>query len=374
MIKNKKLKILHIVGARPNLMKIAPILRECKKHANIKNILVHTNQQLYKNLKMYFNDFGISAPDYSLDIKFTNSALLIANIIQELEIILNKEKPDLVLILGDVDSSLAAAIAAKKLNFKIAHIESGLRCSDISMPEEINRRLIDQLSDLLFVSEVSGLTNLIKEGFDKSKIFNIGDVMIDNLVQSLSKINQSKILSRLKIEKNKFLIFTIHKSINVDSPQKLKELLNVIKTIIKISGLKIILPIHSRTSHNIVNYNLMSSFKKIVNLEIIPSLNFFDFIKLLEASCFVVTDSAGVQDEAAYLKVPTITYRNSTERIASLNCGSNYLLSEKSNSNLLASVNWAMKLSKNKKKIKNIKLSDGLASQRIVKTILSYYK
>jgi UDP-N-acetylglucosamine 2-epimerase (non-hydrolysing) len=373
MTNGKKIKILNIVGARPNFMKIAPLFREYKKNKNINPILVHTNQHFDKKMSgVFLESLGIPKPNYTLDANNKSPISTISGIMSDLEPILHKEKPDLVLVVGDVNSTLAGALAANKAGIKVAHVESGLRSGDMNMPEEINRILVDNIADMLFATEKSAIENLKKESIEKSKIFFVGNVMIDNLINMLPKINKSNITKTLGLSRKQYILMTMHRPANVDSKEGLINLIKLIKNITQETGLKIIFPIHPRTLKNLENFDLMTSIENIDNLKITEPMDYINFIKLIKDSFFVLTDSGGIQEETAYLKIPTITLRDSTERPSTIECGSNTLCPL---SNIkYASNNIISIIKKNQKPIKNIPLNDGKTSKRIVDTIIKQIK
>jgi UDP-N-acetylglucosamine 2-epimerase (non-hydrolysing) len=239
----------------------------------------------------------------------------------EFEKILLKEKPDIVVVAGDVNSTMACAITAVKLGIKVAHIESGLRSRDKSMPEEINRIITDSISDFLFVSEKSGLDNLIKEGVDSSNIYFVGNIMIDSLAFLKKKIIESDILKSLGIKKKEYILVTFHRPSNVDSKQSLKELIDFLNNL----SLKtrIVFPVHPRTLHNIRKFDLENSIYG--NVIITPPLGYIEFQNLIMNASAVVTDSGGVQEETTYLGVPCLTVRDNTERPITIEVGTNQL-------------------------------------------------
>ncbi len=315
-------KIILIAGARPNFMKIAPLVK------HLKNYKIISTGQHYGNMSQ---DCLLPDPDYNLDLKTSNIKVLTSNIYNILKI----EKPDLVIVVGDVNSSLAGAYAANNLNIKLAHVEAGLRSFDNSMPEEVNRIRIDQLSNYLFVSEPAGIKNLKAEGITKN-VFLVGNTMIDSL------INQE------------YAVLTLHRPSNVDND---KNLFKCLQILIKVSKkIKIIFPIHPRTKEALSNLIPINSCK------VIDPLPYPEFIKLVKGAKFVLTDSGGIQEETTHLNIPCLTMRENTERPITIEQGSNVLvgLDEK-------------KILKEVDRILNnlipIKLWDGKASERICEII-----
>ncbi|MFA5386122.1 MAG: UDP-N-acetylglucosamine 2-epimerase (non-hydrolyzing) [Candidatus Paceibacterota bacterium] len=363
----RSIKIINVVGARPNFMKIAPLYRAYKHYANIKPVLVHTGQHYdYEMSGIFLKSLGIPTPDYNLGIGHGSHAVQTAQTMLGFEKILLKEKPDLVLTVGDVNSTLAVALTASKIGIKIAHVEAGLRSFDISMPEEINRILTDHISDFLFVTEKAGVINLMKENLPKNKIFVVGNTMIDNLKIFLPQIKQSTIIDQLSLTPKRFAVITMHRPINVDSK---KGLLSIAKALAFVTKkIPIVFPVHPRTQQNIKKMGLSKRFNKIKGLKIIPPLAYFDLIKLILESKMVMTDSGGIQAEAAYLKTPILTFRESTEHLSTIDCGANRLVDFKNRTNLMAALNWATNVTPSA--IKHIPYDDGGASERIIGTIV----
>src|SRR6186713_1548779 len=225
-------KIISVVGARPNFMKVAPIHFEFEKHKHIvKHLICHTGQHYDEKMsKVFFDELGLPQPDFDLGIGSGSHAVQTAGIMIEFEKVLQQEKPDLIIVVGDVNSTIACSLVAKKMNIAVAHVEAGLRSFDKTMPEEINRILTDSISDFLFVTEQSGINNLKKEGVDESKIFFTGNVMIDSLIQNLSKINSSSVLSSLGLQKDDYILCTLHRPTNVDNKESLEKILMTINS------------------------------------------------------------------------------------------------------------------------------------------------
>ena len=320
-----KIKIINVVGARPNFMKIAPIQKEMEKSNLILPILVHTGQHYDERMsKVFFDDLGLPKPDYYLGVGSGSHASQTGKIMIKFEKILLKEKPDLVLVVGDVNSTVACAIDAVKLGIKVAHVESGLRSFDRSMPEEINRILTDSISDFLFASEPSGVINLKAEGVQDTKVFEVGNVMIDSLVNNLDKANELNIINSFGIDSQNYGLVTLHRPSNVDDLQIISKIIDSLSFIQK--KIPLIFPIHPRTLKNIQNMGLLSDLELIPNLHITGSLSYLEFIKLMKDSRIVITDSGGIQEETTYFKVPCLTLRENTERPITITEGSNQLV------------------------------------------------
>ncbi len=366
-------KIILVAGARPNFMKIAPIYREFTRVLNMKPKLQlvykisHTGQHYDNNMsEVFIKELELPKPDFYLGVGSGTHAEQTARIMIKFEKVLLREKPDLVIVVGDVNSTVACSLTAVKLGIKVAHVEAGLRSFDRSMPEEINRILTDAISDFLFVSEPSGVRNLKNEGISEEKIFFVGNVMIDSLVAYLPKIEKSKILQTLSIEPFSYCVVTLHRPSNVDEKNRLKE---IVEMLINISyHKKLIFPVHPRTRYNLEKYDLIKYMNH--NIIITEPLGYIDFISLLKTSAFVLTDSGGIQEETTFLGVPCVTLRNSTERPITVEVGTNYLVGE--------DINQAYKyvneiIDGNFKKGKIPELWDGKASKRIVNILIKYF-
>lgn len=330
----KKKKIIIVAGARPNFMKIGPLMREFKKHKqHFDTLLVHTGQHYdFEMSQSFFDDLNIPEPDIYLNVGSGSHASQTAKIMTSFEKVILKEKPDLVIVVGDVNSTVACSLVASKLNVKVAHVEAGLRSFDRAMPEEINRIVTDSLSDYLFVSEESGLRNLKKEGVDSNKVHFVGNIMIDTLLSNMPKINKSNILSRIfpkllpaqSPEPKAYAVLTLHRPSNVDSEKALLEIYDILETISQ--RIKIIYPVHPRTKKMIKIHNFLNRFEKLKNLLMIKPLGYIDFIKLVKKSQFVLTDSGGIQEETTVLGIPCLTMRENTERPVTIKEGTNILV------------------------------------------------
>lgn len=363
----KKIKILSVVGARPNFIKIAPLLNEMKKYSQIKSVLVHTGQHYdFKMSGIFFKDLNIPRPDYNLGIGSGSHAEQTGKVMIALEKVCLKEKPDLIIVLGDVNSTLAAGLTASKLYIPVAHIEAGLRSFDRKMPEEINRVLIDQISDLLFVSDPSGVSNLVREGVSHKKIFYVGNIMIDSLKTSKPKIAESKILSTLNLQKKKYAVLTLHRPSNVDNKKTFEKIINILNKVQEKT--KIIWLLHPRTKQRIKEFAFN---KKISKLDTIKPLGYIDTLCLISNSCLVMTDSGGIQEETTILKIPCLTLRENTERPVTIEQGTNILVGTNKNK-ILRQIKKIL-IGKGKKG-RQPKYWDGKTSQRIMKIIATYVK
>lgn len=357
---NKKIKILSVVGARPNFMKIAPIHFAFKKYKNVEHIIVHTGQHYDKNMsKIFFDDLELPKPNEYLNVGSASHAEQTAKIMVEFEKILLKHKPNLVIVVGDVNSTVACSLVTVKFGIPVAHVEAGLRSFDRKMPEEINRIVTDSISDYLFVTEKSGIQNLISEGKKKNQIFFVGNVMIDSLLNFVKKADKSAILSDLKIESKNYCLVTLHRPSNVDKKDFLNKIGKLFSTISK--DLNIVFPIHPRTKKMIKSFGLENYFKNVILTE---PLGYLDFLKLMKNSKFVLTDSGGIQEETTFLKIPCLTLRENTERPITIENGTNKLCGNDFNK-----IKNEIHKIKNTQKMKSRvpKLWDGKSAERIAK-------
>jgi len=364
------MKIINVVGARPNFMKIAPIQREMQSYIDIKPVLVHTGQHYDEKMsKMFFEDLNMPQPDIYLGVGSGTHAQQTAKIMIEFEKVIEKEKPDVVLVVGDVNSTAACSLVAAKMEVKIGHVEAGLRSFDRSMPEEINRMLTDMLSDYLFVSEESGLKNLEKEGIDKSKVFFTGNVMIDSLVYFIEKAKKSTIIKNLNLNGYPYSLVTLHRPSNVDNKKNLSNLIEAFSQIGE--RIKIIFPIHPRTKKMLRTFGLEKMANNISNLVLLEPVGYLDFMNLMKNATLVLTDSGGIQEETTYLNIPCITMRENTERPVTIEFGSNILVGSDMQKLLKETNNI---LDGNKKVGIIPELWDGKAAQRIVSILVNKAK
>ena len=319
-----KHKIVLIVGARPNFMKSAPLMRALLANSDrFDTKLIHTGQHYDHALsQLFFDELKIPKPDMYLGVGSASHAEQTAAIMIELEKAFGQLEPDLVVVFGDINSTLAAAVVAAKMCIKLAHVEAGLRSFDNTMPEEINRIVTDRLSNYLFVSEKSGLENLKNEGVSDDKVFYTGNIMIDSLVANLEIAGKSDILNRLNLESGAYIAMTMHRPANVDDEDILREMFS---SIVDISNeMPIIFPCHPRTKKRLEDFGISNSESS--GLKLIEPLGYLDFLKLQSEAKFVLTDSGGVQEETTYLQIPCITMRENTERPSTVDIGSNIIV------------------------------------------------
>lgn len=317
--------ILNICGARPNFMKIAPLMRAYKQHANVRPILVHTGQHYDKNMSdLFFKQLRIPEPDINLGVGSGSHAVQTAEIMKRFEPVVAEHKPDWVVVVGDVNSTIACGLVATKLGVKLAHVEAGLRSFDRTMPEEINRLLTDAISDRLFVTEPSGLENLKHEGVPDEKVHFVGNVMIDTLRANLEHARQSRILSELNLEPRGYNVVTLHRPSNVDDAAVFGRIACALEQIQ--ADLPTVFPMHPRTVANLPRLGLDGRFAAMKNLRIIEPLGYLDFLRLMADAAVVLTDSGGIQEETTILGVWCLTIRENTERPITIDCGTNMLV------------------------------------------------
>lgn len=387
------MKVINVVGARPNFVKIASIIRAIDKYNSIypnriDQILVHTGQHYDENMsRLFFLDLAIPKPDINLEVGSSSHAEQTAEIMTRFEKVCLNENPTHVLVVGDVNSTIACALVATKLGIKVIHVEAGLRSFDRSMPEEINRILTDAISDILFTSEESANANLNREGISPEKIFFVGNVMIDTLFEQREKANKSNILDCIGIKKeviSKYGVLTLHRPANVDDKEVFKEILEALKFIAV--NIPIIFPIHPRTLQTINMYDLKDYFtwelfndiyahKEAITdgisndlINAIPPLGYLDFLHLLSNAAIVFTDSGGIQEETTVLGIPCITIRDNTERPITVSNGTNIIAGNR-RENIIGSFFSQLN---HPKKTQLPPLWDGKAAERIVE-ILSRY-
>ncbi|MEY4588604.1 MAG: hypothetical protein RL497_680 [Pseudomonadota bacterium] len=367
-------KIIHVVGARPNFMKIAPVIEALNQSAarnnrTVTQILVHTGQHYTPEMSaLMFEQLGLPTPDYNLEIGSGGHGQQTGRIMEAFEKVLLAETPDLVVVVGDVNSTIACALDAKKLNIPVAHIEAGLRSYDREMPEEINRVLTDAISDYLFTTEESARLNLIGEGINGDKIFFVGNTMIDTLLKHKDAAKTRPILNTLNLKTNDqtkpYGIVTLHRPSNVDEAEPLKELLTCLAELSK--DLTIVLPLHPRTRANIEKFNLMPVLENGQFILIEPQ-GYLDFICLMSNARLILSDSGGIQEEATVLGIPCLTLRENTERPITISEGTNTLVGNNPNAIINAFNNALNKDYSGKQP----KYWDGSAAVRIADILLT---
>lgn len=357
--------ILHVVGARPNFMKAAPVLRALSLHSAVRQTLVHTGQHYDAAMSdVFFRQLQMPAPDYNLGVGSASHAQQTAAVMTAIEPVLQERRPDLVLVYGDVNSTVAAALVCSKLAIRVAHVEAGLRSRDRSMPEEINRLLTDQLSDLLFTPSQDGNENLQLEGIEAARVHLVGNVMIDTLVRLLPEAQR---LFPADLE-SPYALVTLHRPSNVDDLDWLRKMLGTLSDLSE--ELKIVFPIHPRTRQRLGA--LGDSVAGNGSLQLLDPLPYVDFLALQTRAAMVITDSGGIQEETTYLNIPCLTVRENTERPVTITLGTNQLVGrdtgrlKRAATELLASG-----LPRGAREGKcRVPLWDGHASERIAQVIM----
>jgi UDP-N-acetylglucosamine 2-epimerase (non-hydrolysing) len=319
------MKIVNIVGARPNFMKIAPLMAAYAAHPAIEPLLVHTGQHYDEQMSdLFFRQLGIPEPDINLGVGSASHAAQTAAIMVAFEPVVLEHRPDAVVVVGDVNSTIACGLVAVKLGVRLAHVEAGLRSFDRTMPEEINRLLTDAISDLLFVTEPAGVANLRREGVAEEKIFLVGNVMIDALLRHREKAAGSRILEDLGLAPGGYAVLTLHRPGNVDDPAVFGRLLEALDVIQR--DMAVIFPIHPRTHKNLDGSSLARRVAGMANLRLIDPAGYLEFLRLMSCARLVLTDSGGIQQETTVLNVPCLTLRETTESPITVEMGTNRIV------------------------------------------------
>jgi UDP-N-acetylglucosamine 2-epimerase (non-hydrolysing) len=327
-----RLRIMSIVGARPNMMKIAPLLAEFCLHKEIEPVLVHTGQHYdYSMSQVFFDQLRLPNPDYNLEAGSGKHYTQTAEIMCKFGELVEHDRPDMVLVAGDVNSTLACALVAAKERIPVAHIEAGLRSFDRSMPEEINRVLTDAVSDLLFTTEESANRNLSNEGVDPGKVFFVGNLMIDSLMRALERPQASSLRSELGLKPKAYAVLTLHRPSNVDDEDQLTRTLDAMAQVAQL--IPVVFPAHPRTSRKIEAAREAAGLRAVrtwnggviagPGLWMMPPASYLNFLDLIQHAALVITDSGGVQEETTFLGVPCLTYRDNTERPITVSMGTN---------------------------------------------------
>ena len=359
------MEIACVVGARPNFMKIAPILEEMGKYPNLESLLVHTGQHYdYEMSQVFFEDLDIPEPDVYLRVGSGSHAVQTGKIMTAFEEVVTEHKPDVVLVVGDVNSTLACGLVAAKLCIPVAHVEAGIRSFDRTMPEEINRIVTDVVSDYLFTRTEEADENLKQEGLSEEKIFLVGDVTIDTLLKYRDRASSDGILDELGLEKHSYALMTLHRPSNVDIRTNLVNILSALAEIQR--KIKVILPIHPRTKARVGEFGLGDRLSSMRNLIIIDPLGYMKFMGLMINAKFVLTDSGGMQTETTVLNIPCLTMRENTERPETVREGTNILVG----SNTQPIIEESMKILDGNGKIGVYpEIWDGHTAERIAKVM-----
>ena len=360
------MKVLLIAGARPNFMKIAPIYREALKHQQVQCKIVHTGQHYdYEMSEAFFEDLELPKPDFFLSAGSDTHAVQTAKIMVSFEELCLTEKPNMIIVVGDVNSTLACSVVAKKLLIEVAHVEAGLRSFDLAMPEEINRMVTDAISDYFFVTEESGVANLIKEGKSKNRIHFVGNVMIDNLFYQVGKLNGNMSehfpTAKIKDKMEDYAFLTLHRPSNVDTKPGFSEIAEALNAIAE--KMPILFPVHPRTKKMMEEFDLKLSN----NIFLFSPLSFKESLFIWKDAKVVLTDSGGLQEETTALGIPCVTIRENTERPITVKMGTNLLAGTKKES-ILKAYEQAVRKPRNKFKVPP--KWDGKAAERIWKILL----
>jgi UDP-N-acetylglucosamine 2-epimerase (non-hydrolysing) len=316
-------KILNVVGARPNFMKMAPLVRVLQERG-ISQKLLHTGQHYDDNMsKVFFEDLRMPQPDIYLGVGSGSHAEQTARVMVEFEKVCLQEKPDLVVVVGDVNSTLACSVVASKLWIPVAHVEAGLRSFDSRMPEEINRIVTDRLAEILLTPSPDGDENLLKEGVDPARIHCVGNIMIDSLVANLERAESSQVLDDLGLAPDTFGVLTLHRPSNVDDPATLLSIMGALHRIS--TRLPIVFSCHPRSAERLQASPEYAALADQGDVRILPPLGYLDFLRLYSQSRLVLTDSGGLQEETTFLKIPCVTIRENTERPITITEGTNTL-------------------------------------------------
>jgi len=316
------MKITHVVGARPNFMKVAPVIAALEHHPNAEQQLVHTGQHYDANMsEVFFKQLGIPEPDINLEVGSASHAVQTAQIMIKFEEVVQANRPDMVLVYGDINSTVAAALVCAKLGIPVGHVEAGLRSGDRTMPEEINRLVTDQIADLLLTPSADGDENLLREGVAAEKIHLVGNVMIDTLVRLLPAAEKGETLSRLGLAAGGYGLVTLHRPSNVDDPAELHTIMSALVEIGR--DLPLIFPIHPRTRQRL---HVMGFTVPDSQVQLTDPLSYLDFLALQRHARLVISDSGGIQEETTYMGVPCLTVRENTERPVTVTIGTNTLV------------------------------------------------
>lgn len=358
------IRILCVAGARPNFMKLGPLVAALERDPDFSPFIVHTGQHYDDQMSgQFFRDLGLPDPKCNLSVGSGSQAQQTAEIMKRFEPVVLEEKPDAIVVVGDVNSTMACALVAKKLGVRVIHVEAGLRSFDREMPEEINRVVTDAISDLLLVTEESGCRNLIGEGVPRDRVFLVGNLMIDSLRAHMDRAKQSDVLSRLGAKPGAYGLVTLHRPSNVDDPGHLAE---IMETLAVIAGeLRLYLPVHPRTRARVEEYKIPVH----PHIHLTDPLGYVDFLWLMSNSSAVFTDSGGIQEETTVLGIPCLTLRDNTERPATIEEGTNILAGTHKGSILEA---WRQ-LKQNPKRGRIPKYWDGGAGARCVEVLRAYF-
>lgn len=354
-----------ILGTRPEIIKMSPIIRECSR-LGTDYFILHTGQHYtYEMDKIFFSELSLPPAKYNLDVGSGTHGEQTGKMLTQIEKVLLNEKPDVVLVEGDTNTVVAGALAASKIGIKVGHVEAGLRSYDRSMPEELNRIVADHLSDYLFAPTQKSMDTLLREGIPQRKIFVTGNTIVDAVIQNIELSDKQSVLDRWKLERKNYILLTAHRQENVDDRKKLNNIIDGLRLISEDSGFRILFPIHPRTRKRLDEFSLWEKINSIEELDIIEPVGFLDILVLESSAKLVITDSGGLQEESCILHTPCITIRENTERPETVEAGANVLVGtdpqrmlEGSRDMMSRSCDW------------NNPFGDGSAGKRIVEITL----
>jgi len=360
------MKLLIVLGTRPQIIKSTPIINVAMQDVEIDLNVVHTGQHYdYELSNIFYNEMNVTAPSHNLNVGSGTHGWQTGTMLIELEKTMADLEPDCVLVPGDTNSTLAGALTAAKLRIRLAHVESGARSYDMEMPEEVNRRLTDHCSDFLFTVTRNCMENLLKEGIPKERIFLVGDTMYDVLLSQMPVIRENEFLNKNNLDEEEYAVITAHRQENVDNENNLRE---IVKALISLVDIDIVFPIHPRTRKRLTQMNLLTMLEKAKHVRLFSPLGYHDMIKLVKNSKMLLTDSGGMQKEAFWLKTRCITLRDTTEWVETIELGVNKLVGADSTS-IINEVNKILYQGSNESLFKGNPYGDGKASENIIKII-----
>ena len=374
-----RFKIFNVVGARPNMMKMAPVVAEMRRRPNLEPVLVHTVQHYdFRMSQVFLEQLNLGEPDHNLNVGSGTHHAQTAQILGKFGGLVMAERPNMIVVAGDVNSTMACALVGAKEMIPVAHVEAGLRSFDRGMPEEINRIVADSVSDLLFTTEQSGTDNLIREGVPREKIVFTGNAMIDSLVATLERARTSSLGQQLGLQAGKYILVTLHRPSNVDQPQNLQSALRAIVEVVQQHAMPAVFPVHPRTQARIAGLQIAGianwDNQSPVNggkVWLMPPASYLDFLSLMDRAGMVITDSGGIQEETTYLGVPCLTYRDNTERPVTVQHGTNHLVGANPAA-LIATAKQVLATQKARHRVPP--LWDGHAAERIVTAVVNYLR